>query len=309
MRALLAYDASPGSEQAAALLSAMPWPSGSIVRVVGVIEPTAALVPAVPFTPAGLVTSPEIDAQIVQQLEGDIGQVVERLKAAHLDAEGVVVRGRPATVLVEEAERSSANLIVAGSRGHGPIATLILGSVSAELVDIAPCPVLIARRTEAQRVLLASDGSAFASRAETLLARWPIFEHSVIRVLSVAEVVRPWQSGLAPTMYRQVVEGYAKDLATAKTRQSAAAQDAADRLTMAGRTAEAALRVGDAAAEIIDEASSWRADVIVLGSRGLTGLARIALGSVARNVLQGSETSVLIVSARATGKDEVEAGR
>jgi nucleotide-binding universal stress UspA family protein len=33
----------------------------------------------------------------------------------------------------------------------------------------------------------------------------------------------------------------------------------------------------------------------VLGSRGLTGLSRFVLGSVARNVLQGSESSVLIV--------------
>ncbi|MCZ7538316.1 MAG: universal stress protein [Acidimicrobiia bacterium] len=55
------------------------------------------------------------------------------------------------------------------------------------------------------------------------------------------------------------------------------------------------MRVGDAAAEILEEASTWRADLIVLGSRGLTGLSRLLLGSVARNVLQGTESSVLIV--------------
>jgi nucleotide-binding universal stress UspA family protein len=53
--------------------------------------------------------------------------------------------------------------------------------------------------------------------------------------------------------------------------------------------------VGDAAAEIVEEASSWPADLVVLGSRGLTGLTRIVLGSVARNVLQGSQSSVLVV--------------
>ena len=60
-------------------------------------------------------------------------------------------------------------------------------------------------------------------------------------------------------------------------------------------TADATLRVGDAAAEIIEEASSWGADLLVLGSRGLTGLSRLVLGSVARNVLQGSDRSVLVV--------------
>ena len=57
------------------------------------------------------------------------------------------------------------------------------------------------------------------------------------------------------------------------------------------------MRVGDAAAEIVEEASAWPADLVVLGSRGLTGLSRFVLGSVARNVLQSTEGSVLIVHA------------
>jgi nucleotide-binding universal stress UspA family protein len=56
--------------------------------------------------------------------------------------------------------------------------------------------------------------------------------------------------------------------------------------------------VGDAAAEIVAEAESWGADLVVMGSRGRTGLTRILLGSVARNVLQGSRSSVLIVRDR-----------
>jgi nucleotide-binding universal stress UspA family protein len=297
MRALLAYDASHGAEQAVALVSSMAWPAGSAVRVVAVIEPSAALVPSVPLTPAGLVTSPEIEAQIRQQLQTDVDAVVQRLKVANLAAEGVVLYGRPATVIVDEARGFSADVVVAGSRGHGPIASLLLGSVSAELVDHAPCPVLVARGPAADRVLLASDGSEFASHAESIVAEWPLFEDAVIRVVSVAEVVRPWHTGLAPSMYRQVVEAYASDLAKAKTEQDAVASSAVGRLTAAGRTADAKLRVGDAAAEIIDEASTWGADLVVLGSRGLTGLSRIVLGSVARNVLQGTGSSVLVVHA------------
>jgi nucleotide-binding universal stress UspA family protein len=308
MHVLLAYDASAGADEAVALLLSMRWPAGSAVRVVAVIEPSAALVPSVPLTPAGLVTSPEIEAQIRAQLGSDVDGAVQRLKAANLAAEGVVLYGRPGTVIVDEARGFSADVVVAGSRGHGPIATLVLGSVSAELVDHAPCPVLVARRPTAARVLLASDGSASASHAGTIVAEWPMFEGVEIRVLSVAEVVRPWHTGLAPSMYRQVVEAYASDLAKAKTEQDAVARAAVDRLTTAGRTADAKLRVGDAAAEIIDEASSWGADLVVLGSRGLTGLSRLVLGSVARNVLQGTDSSVLIVHAPAKGLDEADMG-
>ena len=55
------------------------------------------------------------------------------------------------------------------------------------------------------------------------------------------------------------------------------------------------ISVGDPAHEIIEAASNMGCDLIVMGSRGLTGLDRIFLGSVARNVLQHTRASVLIV--------------
>ena len=51
----------------------------------------------------------------------------------------------------------------------------------------------------------------------------------------------------------------------------------------------------DWSVEIVEEAAAWSADLVVLGSRGLTGLSRFVLGSVARNVLQSTQSSVLIV--------------
>ncbi len=52
---------------------------------------------------------------------------------------------------------------------------------------------------------------------------------------------------------------------------------------------------GDAAAEIIPVAQESGADLVVVGSRGQTGLKRIVLRSVARNVLVGSDASVLVI--------------
>jgi nucleotide-binding universal stress UspA family protein len=308
MRVLLAYDASAGAEEAVALLAGMRWPPGSAVRVVGVVEPSAALVPVAPFTPGRLVSSPEIEHQIVDHLESELARAVRRLEGSGLAAEGDVLRGRPATVLIDEAQRFTADVLVAGSRGHGPIASLVLGSVSAELVDHASIPVLVARRSEAKRILFASDGSPSSSHAEDVLGRWLIFDNATIRVLSVAEVIRPWHTGIAPTMYRQVVESYAKDLDAAKTEHDAIARDAADRLATGARAADARLRVGDAAAEIIEEATSWEADLVVMGSRGLTGVSRVLLGSVARNVLQGSPSSVLVVRNPTGSSSDVSPG-
>jgi len=297
MRALLAFDASPGAEAASSLVAAMKWPPDSSVRVVAVIEPT--LGPVVGSPPTALMWLPEIEKQITEYLESEMAGVVARLKGAGIDADGVVLRGRAASVLIDEAGRWQADVIVAGSRGHGRIASLFLGSVSAELVDRSHRPVLVARQTSAQRVLFATDGSSYADHAEQLVASWPMFTDAQIRVVSVAEVLPPWHTGLAPTMYRAALDAYAKDLESAQTAHSTVAREATTRLQAAGRNVESKMRVGDAAAEIIDEAAGWPADLVVVGSQGLTGLSRLVLGSVARNVLQGSQSSVLIVHAPA----------
>ena len=73
------------------------------------------------------------------------------------------------------------------------------------------------------------------------------------------------------------------------------ATDAATRLRDGGRVVDVEVRAGDAAEEIIAVVEQQRADLVVLGSRGRTGLTRLLLGSVARNVLSGSTASVLIV--------------
>jgi nucleotide-binding universal stress UspA family protein len=57
--------------------------------------------------------------------------------------EGKAVQGQPAEVLLEEA--GDANLIVVGNRGHGGFASLLLGSVSHQVVQHAPCPVTVVR--------------------------------------------------------------------------------------------------------------------------------------------------------------------
>jgi nucleotide-binding universal stress UspA family protein len=298
MRVLVAYDGSAGAELAASFVLGGRWPDGSSARVVAVIEPTAALDPSMPGAPSRLTSSPELEAEIQEYLAAEVDAPVGRRRAAGLEADGGVARGRPASVLVDEARQSAADLVVIGSRGHGPIASLVLGSVSAEVVDHAPCPVVVARDARHDRVLFATDGSVSAEDAESLIDEWPIFDGTTIRVLSVAEDIRPWHTGVAPTMVRQVAAAHAEELQKAKAAHEVLVHETAERLTAAGRAADAALRVGDAAAEIVAEAESWGADLVVMGSRGRTGLTRILLGSVARNVLQGSRSSVLIVRDR-----------
>ena len=290
MRVLIAYDGSAGAAQAVALAEGIDLPAGSVMRVVSVVEPAM-----FPQWSTGAATPGLQERDALAQVEAEQAAVVGRLSAPDRTVDAVLLRDRPASGLVDQAREFSADLVIVGSRGHGPIASLLLGSVSAEIVDHAPCPVLVARRSTLERVVFATDGSTTAAAAEDVLARWPIFASVPIRVVSVADVMRPWTTGIAPTMYTRVLNEYAKDVAKAEAEHLGIARGSAKRLAEAGRLADAEMRTGDAAAEIIAVAQESGADLVVVGSRGQAGLKRIVLGSVARNVLVGSDASVLVI--------------
>lgn len=298
MRVLIAYDGSVGAARAVALAEGIDWPSGSAIRVASVVEPAPLQLAPWPVPAAALQLR---EQEALAWVEADQTAVVGRLSAPGRAVDAVLLRDRPASGLIEQAREFSADLVVTGSRGHGPIAALLLGSVSAEVVDHAPCPVLVARRSTLERVVFATDASETAAAAEGILASWPIFAGLPVRVVSVADVVRPWTTGVAPTMYAQALHAYAQDLDEAEAKHLGLARESAKRLADAGRWTVAEMRSGDAAAEIIAVAHESGADLVVVGSRGQTGVKRIVLGSVARNVLAGSDASVLVIHRPAEG--------
>jgi nucleotide-binding universal stress UspA family protein len=65
-----------------------------------------------------------------------------------------------------------------------------------------------------------------------------------------------------------------------------------------GIEVEGVVREGYAATAIVDEAASQKADLIVIGTHGLSGLKHMLLGSIAERVVQKSPCPVLTVKAR-----------
>jgi nucleotide-binding universal stress UspA family protein len=268
------------------------------VRVVSVVE-LEAWMTSLP-RPTGT-ARPVLESEIATYFEDEQRRIVE-LFSPERDVETVILHGRPATMIVEEARDFAADVVMVGSRGHGAIATLILGSVSAEVVDHAPSPVLVAKRPNLSRVVIATDDSPSARAAEDVVAGWPVFGGLPIDVVSVADAVHPWTSGIAPGFQRQARDAYAQELAEASHLAERFAREAALRLRGAGRLAEATVRRGDPPAEIIELAEQRGADLVVLGSRGRSAIAEIVLGSVVRNVLAGSDASVLVVRDKGAGR-------
>jgi multicomponent Na+:H+ antiporter subunit G len=279
MRVLVAHDGLPGADVAVGLAAWLPWPARSVIRVVGVLE--GDLAPLSMIEPV-----PEQTNQEPIELAAALAAAVDLLKRPDVAVEQVVRRGRPAAEIIEEAAALDAQLVVVGTRGLGRVRSVLAGSVAAEVVDIAPYPVLIARSSVMREVLLAVDGSAESASAIEVVAGWPIFEDTHVHVLSVATAA-PRHSDFPATRRMRAFLGSA--------RQRAIADRAAMRLRDAGRAALPAVRPGDVSAAITAYADERSIDLIVIGSRGHTGLKRMFLGSVARDIVTSARTSVLVV--------------
>jgi nucleotide-binding universal stress UspA family protein len=296
MRILLAVDGSVSSDRATQLVASFPMPADSVVRVVSVQQP---FTDVLSMSWAAVGTSNGKGVETEEQVDArHHREAIERaeitLRRSDLKVEGFLLRGRPGSSIVDETTAFAADLVVLGSRGHGAIATMVLGSTASEIVDHAPCPVLVARSNSLGSIAFADDGSTTARTAETVFTRWPIFAGRHIDVLTVAENAVPVAAGFTPGLYDQVLASYARSADDAREQVAYESATAAQRLKEAGLDAVPVVLEGQAAAEIVRFAAERGTGTIVMGTRGHTGLTRLFLGSVARNVLLHAPCSVLI---------------
>ncbi len=273
MRILLAVDGSRSADQARDLVATLPWQRGGHVRIVSV-APTVSELLDVPPAVAVPSDGDPFDAEVVRGHRDALVAAEREIRSAHSDlaVEPVLVRGRAASAIVDQAREMEADVIVLGHRGQGRWDSMLLGSVAAEVVDRAPCPVLVARGERLGAVILADDGSPHARAAETLVVSWPLFGGLPVTVVTVADGSFPYASA------------------------------AAERLRAAGVQATAEVRAGDPADQLIASARERGAGLIVVGTRGQTRLRRLILGSVAQKVLVNARCSVLVVRKAARPK-------
>ena len=137
------------------------------------------------------------------------------------------------------------------------------------------------------KVLIAIDDSKFAE--QTLRAVPQISPKGAeVRILHVLQPI-------TMTPPPQMSGGYAPELEKEGKEAQKLMKRAAESLTSAGFKVDTVVRTGDVRLEIIDMATEWSADLIVVGSHGRTGIPRLLLGSVAEYVARHAPCSVLIV--------------
>jgi nucleotide-binding universal stress UspA family protein len=230
--------------------------------------------------------NPEFEAMApdaVEKMETGARNYVDSVKAG-ADKEGVacealVRRGvTPHEQIVEEAQKLKTDMIVMGRRGRTGLKRLLMGSVTARVVGHSPVNVLVVPRAaemKLENVLIATDGSSFSEAAALEAVCIAKDCGGSVVAISVAEDEKAMDAAKANT-------GNVEEIARKE-----------------GVNVEAMVEKGRAEEAIVGAAKQKGCDLIVVGSHGRTGVARLLMGSVTERVIGLSESAVLVVK---TGK-------
>ncbi|MDH4232695.1 MAG: universal stress protein [Nitrospirota bacterium] len=230
--------------------------------------------------------------QILVSASGILKNIKARVSVAEKE-------GYPDATIVASAVDTGADLIVMGARGVKGIKLFLLGSVARKVAADSPRPVLVVKRTEWEmpgrmRVLFATDGSDSSKATAGLLAAMPFYPDVEITLLNVQ------RSAFYDIPERFVMEVDDRLKETVADRRQKEIEKAERILEESGNTLsgkyenlQTMIKYGDPSSEILSTAEQQKTDIIAVGCRGLKGIKGV-LGSVSRNVLVHSKTSVLI---------------
>jgi len=138
------------------------------------------------------------------------------------------------------------------------------------------------------KLLVAVDDSKYSEAAVNGVANYFKPQTAEVRIL---HVLTPIVLSALPQMSR----GYAPELEEQAKQGRDLVDKCAQRLHVNGYKVDSEVETGDVRESIINSATRWHADLILLGSHGHKGMGRLLLGSVAESVVRHANCSVLVV--------------
>lgn len=278
---VVGYDGSEHGNDALALAAAL---AGTL---------SARLVVVVAYTPEQLLWAPgTADPMDQQELDRLVAAAEAALSGQALLEFRTVASPSAAGALHAEAEREQAQIIVVGSSHRKAMGRMLLGTVTQEVLDAAPCAVAVAPAGLAAggEIRFASVGVGFddtptAHEALSVAHSLARQAGAQIRLLWAAHLTtRALPVAFTSYMNPSYFEELRGDVEDRLERAAATIQDASVRTEIVpGDTAHALTELSE------------QLDLLVLGSRGYGPLRRVLLGSVSRSVVNKAHCPVLVV--------------
>jgi nucleotide-binding universal stress UspA family protein len=285
---LVAFDGSPNSVEACELTAILARGFGSQVLIAHVLPPITTF------------TAPlreEYQSSLQNKANLETMKMVSMLQKKEIDSKPQILQAKGSTAdsLIDFASGENVDLIVAGTRGLGAFQRMLLGSVSTNLLNHAKSPVLVVRKrvytieTQLRSILVATDGSKPASDAVNqaiAIAKAVGADLTIVHVVYLPPIT---YSEDAPTNLDKLFQDLRSDGERIVLEAGKVAKD---------QGVEVTTKVIDnnhspvwALTEFADEA---KFDLIVVGTRGIGGLRRAVLGSVANGMVHYAKCSVLV---------------
>ena len=214
--------------------------------------------------------------------------------------------GDPATEIAEVARYADIDIVAMATHGQTGLRHLLMGSVAEDVLRNLNIPILMIRPTDraeervltrpAERRLTALvplDGSPVAEQA--LGCATALALHNGARLVLAA--IEPTAGDISLAEVGAMPYWVLADHEAAIVRLNEYLKQTAERLTRMGLTVETRLAEGSPAEELLRVSAAEQADLIVMTTRGRSGMERLLMGSIAAKVLQNAHVPVLLARA------------
>lgn len=243
----------------------------------------------------------EAFAQSEKDFESYFSSLVSKLRKRKVRFSGKILKGEPADRILKTAKRERADLILMGTRGHGLLDRMLIGSTTLEVLRKSRVPILAFKEGEKsrkaiRRILVPLD---LNRRDDSALDYAMEFAGRVGGRVTVVYVLRMAGPAYAmPTVLKSMLAGSSREMAKrveeAQLRHRSSVTDPEHRLAES-KMATKVIHGINTAVTISDFASAKNIDLIVINKHSSKGIARKLLGSVTEKVIQISHCSVLTV--------------
>jgi nucleotide-binding universal stress UspA family protein len=188
--------------------------------------------------------------------------------------------------IIDLADAENCDVIVLGRRGLHGLGRAFMGSVTARVIGHSQKDVLVVPEGASigwKNILLATDGSRYSSAATEKALDFAKSYGGDLKVISVVDVPSEFYAE-APVVYEKLA---------AKAKEFVAG--ASESAKKSGINASGLVGEGAAHEVITETAKKEKADLIIMGSHGRTGIKRLLMGSVTEKVIGYAHCPVLVV--------------
>lgn len=240
---------------------------------------------------ARVTTNYHVDAPVNIAARAELTRVAAQPHLADIPIRTTVLYGVPAEQIVEEARIARADLIMMATHGRGGVARTWLGSVTEEVLTHSPVPVLVLREGVApprtlRTIVVPFDGTPGSVAALAVAREFAKATGAEIALIQVIPPLPRWGEGwdISP-------DWEDKERARAQQTLDWLAESLANR----GIAAIGYAHIGNVASTIVAATGDAGADLVIMGTRALTGPKRVLLGSVADAVMRTVGVPILLV--------------